>query len=241
MKYVNILALDRSRSTITNSFLSEFYGGYALGEVGRTIHPVGLENNSLCQSVCSCGSQLENCEFWGDILSAENVSTAYINKVNELNSIVFDASKTIKHSRFLRSNFSDEELISVVLLRDFSGWSQSVKNAMDRNGEGSFSSIGANKHFLLSDIRLFLRNFLVTRYLEFMINNIRLIREANKYKYKYVISSSTDLTNFEFTGVDTCVHIVRGNRVRLSGQNYLQWTSCDSINVKFLKFLGRFL
>lgn len=241
MKYVNILSLDRSRSTITNTFLSEFYGGYALGEVGRTIHPVGSEQNSLRESVCSCGSQLENCEFWGDILSAENISKAYISKVRALDSVVFDASKTIKHSRFLRSNFPDEELISVVLLRDFSGWSKSVKNAMKRNGEGSFSSIGANKHFLLSDIRLFLRNFLITRYFEFMLNNLRLIQEARKYKYNYVISSSEDLINFEFNKVDTCVHILRGNRVRLSGQDYLQWTSSASLNVKLLKFLGRFL
>lgn len=241
MKYISILSLDRSRSTITNTFLAEIYGGYALGEVGRTIHPVGSEQKSLRESTCSCGSNLEHCEFWGDILKAKDISTAYITKVKELDSIVFDASKTIKHSRFLRSRFSDKELIAVVLLRDFSGWSKSVKNAMKRNGEGAFSSIGSNKHFLLSDIRLFLRNFLITRYLEFMLNNIRLIQEAKKYKYCYIITSSRDLINFEFTGVDTRIHIIRGNRVRLNGENYQKWTSSKSMNVKFLKFLGGFL
>lgn len=241
MEYINILSLDRSRSTITNTYLAEIHGGYALGEVGRTIHPVGSEQNALRESTCSCGADLEHCEFWGSILKAKDISTAYINKVKELNSIVFDASKTIKHSRFLRSSFSEEELVAVVLMRDFSSWSKSVKNAMKRNGEGAFSSIGSNKNFLLSDIRLFLRNFLITRYLEFMLNNIRLIHEAKKYKYCYIITSSEELINLEFTGVDTCTHILRGNRVRLNSENYQKWTSGKSINVRFLKFLSGFL
>ena len=47
MTYINILSLDRSRSTVVNIYLANLLSGYALGEVSSTIGPRFGEINSL--------------------------------------------------------------------------------------------------------------------------------------------------------------------------------------------------
>ena len=238
--YVNILSLDRSRSTITNMHLTDLYGGIALGEVGRTINPIGTEADFLKRgNKCSCGKLPSDCNFWSDIMTDENPYSKYIRKIQDESLTIFDSSKTIRHSRLIRTSFNHSNIMSICLIRDFKGWSTSILNAQKRNNEGLFINIFKNRYFVLSNVRLFLRKFLIARYLEYMITNVRLIHEARKYPLCSVVTDSSLLETYPIKRTKASIHILRGNRVRARSTMYKHWNCTDDLSVKILGFIDR--
>ena len=165
----------------------------------------------------------------------------YLNWIRDHDVNVIDSSKTIKHSRFLRSNISDDELLVLLVLRDFSGWSKSVVNAMQRQNEGAISNIGRNKGFILSDIRLYLRRFLVARYIEYMINNLRLMVEARKYSNRRLVTQSGDLLNIGLDQSDGCSHILRGNRASHNFTEMKNWDASQCLSVRLLRVIWKMI
>lgn len=236
--YINILCLDRSHSTIANEFLAEELNGIALGEVARIIAPKGKEANYFLQEHnCSCGKIAGVCLFWGDILKSREVWKTYSGKILVSKNLYIDSSKTIKHSRFVRKHFENGRLASVYLVRDFSSWSQSVLSAMQRNGEGRFGDIFGDKQFIFSNFRLFLRNIKLFRYLEYIINNIRLILESRKYKVSYMVGSSVELNIPKLCGEKYESHMLRGNRVKNKNEKMHKWDSGQDLNIGLFKLI----
>ena len=63
--YVFIISLERSGSTFLDLKIGSYDKFLSLGEIARTIKPhdpKGLE--SLKKHRCSCGKQINFCEFW---------------------------------------------------------------------------------------------------------------------------------------------------------------------------------
>ena len=238
--YVNILSLDRCRSTVINLQLSRIFGGYALGEVSRTIDPKGSERDYYKNNPkCSCGENSDRCSFWADILRSSSPVSEYLNWIKNHDFTVIESSKTIKHSRFLRSNICNDELLVLLVVRDFSGWSKSVVKSMQRQNEGSIRNIGKNKGFIFSDIRLYMRRFLVARYFEYMINNLRLMLEARKYSNKRLITQSNDLIDIGLDQSDGYSHILRGNRASQNFTGMKNWDASKCLSVRLLRVVWK--
>lgn len=239
-RYVNILSLDRSRSTITNIYLVERYGGIALGEVARTISPRGSERDFLRRGQpCSCGKPPISCEFWNDVIFDNDPRARYFRKISESGSTVFDSSKTIRHSKEIRRRLKNNNIMAICLLRDFEGWSTSVNKAQIRNGEGSLRQIFNNRYFILANVRLYLRRYRIPRYFEYIFTNIRLIREARAYPKSALVTDSSMLLDLDIEPSPASVHIVRGNRIGKKNNTYQHWSCTRDLSVKFLLLFDR--
>ena len=237
MVYINILSLDRSRSTIVNVYLAKVLNGIALGEVSSTIKPRFGERKSLSRSVCACGEKLSKCNFWNDILS-DNLSDLEFLKVTSRGTFI-ESSKTIKHSRWLRKN-SRNKLVGIFILRPFDEWSKSVLRVINNKQEGSFKDIFIQKGFRKASLRLFMRRFWIFRLFEYYSTNIRLFYEIQKYKSKFIIFSSKDLDQLLQFKNELGIysnHIIRGNRAKSLDVDLKYWDSDKCIQIKILKFL----
>lgn len=230
--YLNILSLDRSRSTVTNKYLANKYNAIALGEVARVISPRGNEKKFFNKiPTCSCGVIAKDCSFWGDIIKSINKKYKFLDYYLKNEFSFVESSKTIKHSKFLRENIDNKELISILLIRNFGEWSNSIVSAMQRNNEGKLSTIFNDGFFVSSNIRLYLRRFLIFRYFEYMLTNIRLVNEALKYKNSFLVTKSSQIENFKIYGTLADQHILRGNRAGFTNKNYKKWECNRSLNI----------
>ena len=243
MVYINILSLDRSRSTILNLYLSRVLNGIALGEVSSTIAPKYGEIKSLKSSACSCGKSRNDCNFWGKILSSSDVKSEFIKKTQD--GTFIESSKTIKHSKWLRTKYS-KNLVGIFLIRSFEEWSNSVLRVIKTKQEGLFKDIFIQKGFRKSAIRLFLRRIFLIRLIEYYLTNIRLIFEIQKYKEKYFIFASNDIQNllaFKDTNCKPINHIIRGNRAKKSFSTLNKWNSkeCFHVRLLYMIFIKRIL
>lgn len=234
MVYINILSLDRSRSTAVNSYLANILNGIALGEVSSTIGPKYGEIKSLSRNICSCGENSSSCIFWAPILRSSSVKCKFLRKIK--NGTFVESSKTIKHSKWLRENCKNT-LVGIFLIRSFNGWSNSVLRVINIKQEGSIKSIFTNKGFRKSALRLFLRRIFIFRLFEYYITNFRLIYEVKKYKQKFFVFSSDDLKNFSIfknNSSQMTNHILRGNRSGSDFTELLEWDSNSCFHVKFI-------
>ncbi len=235
MFYINILSLDRSRSTVLNLYLSNILNGIALGEVSSTINPKYGETKTLKLLKCSCGKNKNDCNFWATILNSSNVKSEFINKT-KIGTFI-ESSKTINHSKWLRKN-QKNNLVGVFLIRSFEGWSNSVIRVIKSKKEGSFKNIFTNKGFRKSALRLFLRRIYLIRLIEYYLTNIRLIIEVQEYKNKFYIFSSNDIKDLIIFKDDSGIsinHIIRGNRAKFSFSNLISWDSNQCFHARLIR------
>ena len=234
MTYINILSLDRSRSTVVNIYLANLLSGYALGEVSSTIGPKFGEINSLKNSICACGSKPYKCIFWSDILNSNNINMSFLKKTK--NGIFIESSKTIRHSRWLRKN-CENDLLGIFLIRSFSEWSKSVLRTIEIKQEGLLKNVLTQKGFRKSALRLFLRRIFIFRLFEFYITNIRLLKEVEMYNKKLLVFSSGDLNALikcKKNGKKFHNHIIKGNRAGFSFSKLIEWNSFECFHVRLL-------
>lgn len=237
MVYINILSLDRSRSTILNLYLSRILNGTALGEVSSTIFPKNGEIKSLQSSKCSCGESNNNCNFWSEILNSSNVKYEFLKKTKT--GTFIESSKTIKHSKWLRKNHSNN-LVGIFLIRSFDEWSNSVLRVIKIKQEGLFKNIFIQKGFRKSALRLFLRRIYLIRLFEYYLTNIRLIIEVKEYQNKYFIFSSSDIKNlflFKDLNGKALNHMIRGNRAKTSFSKLNKWDSKECFHVRLIYYI----
>ena len=228
--YFNILALDRSRSTISDIVISRKTAATSLGEVARVVSPLGNEKLFFAHEVkCTCGSQISKCEFWAKIFSSEDRVKSYFNSYISSKNSLCDSSKTIRHSQIVRRNIPDNELVGILILRDFTEWSRSVKRAIEAKSEGRFVQIFKDQKFWKASLRLAMRRFYICRVLEYIITNLRLAKELSNYSNRIIICGSQDFDEFDsFTNNSKNnsmfeKHIIRGNRIMLTGKEMDFW------------------
>ena len=235
MVYINILSLDRSRSTVVNLYLANIINGVALGEVSSTIGPKYGEINTLSKSICACGESVLDCKFWSPILGSKSIKLKFLKSTYSGNYI--ESSKTIKHSKWLRENCKNN-LVGIFLIRSFNGWSNSVLRVINNKQEGSFQAIFTEKGFRKSALRLYLRRIFIIRLLEYYLTNLRLIYETCKYKNKFFIFSTDDLKELSKFIEKSAVmenHICRGNRSGSELKELIYWNSNACWHVKLIK------
>lgn len=206
--YIFILGLDHSRTTITDIALGQKIGAISLGEVRRTISPRGHE--SINRTHCSCGSKYEECKIWQKFINGsllESKTTAII-----------DSSKEIKHYRLNLAENGD--VVTVLVLRKFRAWHASVLASRIRNNRSTLSSIIADRQFIKSNIRLYLRRFIFIAYTEWLLTQFRFLFAIKGQSY--VVSCKQDLERIAQRigkfDTESSRHIVRGNRVSLINQ-----------------------
>lgn len=241
MVYINILSLDRSRSTVVNVYLAKIINGIALGEVSSTINPKFGEKKSLSKAICACGCGLSKCNFWVNILNNKSSKSEFLKLTSKGNFV--ESSKTIIHSKWLRRNCSNE-LVGVFLLRSFNEWSKSVLRVINKKQEGSFKDIFIQKGFRKASLRLFLRRLWIFRLLEFYSTNIRLFYEIRNYKKKYIIFTSKDLGRLSKFKNEIGIysnHIIRGNRAGSTFSGLQYWDSRICIHIKILELIFNYI
>ena len=224
--YVFILGLDHSRTTVTDIVLGKKIGAISLGEVRRTISPRGKEVAN--RKICSCGSTYEGCEIW----------QKYANRslFESKNIAVIDSSKEIKHYRL---NFSkNDDVVTLLVLRKFRPWYASVLASRVRNNRNTIKSILTDKKFIMSNLRLYLRRFLVFAFAEWFMTHVRFLSAIRGKAYVVTCSADIDrianeLGKFESTA---SIHIVRGNRVSRGGQIELSNFDESGILQNFIKY-----
>ena len=209
--YIFILGLDHSRTTITDIVLGQKIGAISLGEVRRTISPRGQELGN--RNRCSCGNNYNECEIWQKFTNGSLLESG--------NTAIIDSSKEIKHYRL---NFAkNDDVVTVLVLRKFSDWHSSALASRVRNNRSTLRSIIADRQFIKSNLRLYLRRFVFIAYTEWLLTQFRFLF-AIKGK-SYVVTCSQDIERIAQRlgkfDVNASRHIVRGNRVSQSDQIYL--------------------
>lgn len=259
--YVAILALDHSRSTITDIFLGQQLSGLSLGEVRRTAFPVGGEVTRLEAVQCSCGRLVNECRFWSPILAKEGHERYVALLELALERCVFDSSKDIAHLKKLRiarlKSGIDVPIVPVVVIRSFSSWYISARKSLRREGRGHLSSLLEDRRFVLSSARLYCRRFRGIAAIEWAVTNARLIFACRGNGI--LVTSSDDLIRVPSMlarisnparpravpgeTVTHEKHIVRGNRVRSEdkGQVRIREFQVSSIVADAFRYLHRFV
>lgn len=224
--YIFILGLDHSRTTVTDIALGQKIGAISLGEVRRTISPRGQE--LVNRQRCSCGSRFEECETWqkfanGVLRESENTA-------------IIDSSKEIKHYRLNLAK--NDDVVTVLVLRKFSDWHASALASRARNNRSTLRSVIADRHFIKSNLRLYLRRFVFIAYTEWLLTQFRFLF-AIKGK-SYVVTCSQDIERIaqRLGKFDTyaSTHIVRGNRVSRSDQIHLSNFDESGLLQNFIKY-----
>ena len=177
--YILILGLDHSSLTITDIALGQKVGAISLGEVRRTISPRGQE--LMNRTHCSCGHKFEECEIWQKFTNGslfEREKTAII-----------DSSEEIKHYEL---NFPQTGIVvTVLVLRKFLDWHVSILASRVRNNRSTLRSVIADRQFIKSNLRLYLRRYVFIAYTEWLLTQLRFLF-AIKGK-AHVVTRSQDI------------------------------------------------
>lgn len=213
--YIFILGLDHTRTTVIDIHLAKELGAISLGEVRRTIYPRGGERAK--RQSCTCGKNFEKCQVWSEF-SQDPAEMVQKSQYSELHLV--DSSKDIKHYRSLNKYL--ESNITIITYRKFSNWYKSVRASRQREGRDKFRLVFSDRNFLLANLRIYLRGFVLIAWLEWLANNVRLM--INAKGDIYFISSKEDLDNaiamlknkYECNPQNFSQHIIRGNRVAYS-------------------------
>lgn len=242
MRYVFILSLDHSRSTIIDLSIADRLGGISLGEVRRVVSPSEGERKKIGR--CSCGEVRSRCNFWSRY--AENFELLFTNSSLE-NRTLIDSSKEIQHFQKFSSIAAKNGVLvdALVVVRTFSEWFESVSAANRRHGVDFSWALFKKADHKLALIRLLLRRVRLIAYLEWLITNVRLIYAARS-KNSYLITENNDLdeyidsltTSFRY---DSEQHILRGNRLIVSGGAPLRSFSLKPYERKYIKAAHHFL
>ena len=226
---VFILGLDHSRSTIVDLYLGEKFSYLSLGEVRRTLFPI--RNEKLKIDSCACGKNFHDCGVW-ELITSRDYKTTLLDTELQL----IDSSKDLAHYVKFRDNVD----LVVVTYRSFKNWYPSVVKSLTREGRH-----GLNKIFKVSsssDLRLYMRNFRLLAFLEYLTTHIR-ICFILVGRRKTLIASSEDLENVQLQFNDGYLlhgnHIVRGNRISKSSDIRLRKFDESDIFSKILNYLWR--
>lgn len=224
--YIFILGLDHSRTTVTDIALGQKIGAISLGEVRRTISPRGQE--LVNRQRCSCGSRFEECETW------QKFANGVLHETE--NTAIIDSSKEIKHYRLNLAKYDD--VVTVLVLRKFSDWHASALASRARNNRSTLRSVIADRQFIKSNLRLYLRRFVFIAYTEWLLTQFRFLF-AIKGK-SYVVTCSQDIERIAQRlgtfNTNASRHIVRGNRVSLSDQIHLSNFDESGLLQNFFKY-----
>ena len=242
MRYVFILSLDHSRSTIVDLSIADRLGGISLGEVRRVVSPSEGERKKIGR--CSCGEVRSRCNFWSRY--AENFELLFTNSPLQ-NRTLIDSSKEIEHfQKFSSMAAKNGVLVDVlVVVRTFPEWFESVSAANLRHGLHFNWALFKEADHKLALIRLLLRRVKLIAYLEWLITNIRLIY-ATRSKNSYLVTENNDLDEYigsVETGrqYDSEHHVLRGNRLIAGGRAPLRSFSLKPYERKFIKVAHHFL
>lgn len=220
--YVIILSMDHSRSTIADLAIAKELGGVSLGEVRRTLFAVGGERNRLEKAVCACGKPVEDCEFWGGLVRLPRNERIEALLARSDSDVLVDSSKDLRHSRALinAAAAGGVDVVTVTIVRRFGEWRRSALESLKREGRTVFSSVLADPKFRRANLRLYMRRYWASAFLEWVVTNLRLIFGATRGGL--LVLSSDDLAT-ALESLQSRVpggarrwrsHSVRGNRVR---------------------------
>lgn len=226
MKYVFILSLDHSRSTVLDMHLARHSGGVSMGEVRRTLWPSEGEKKNRID--CSCGAVWGQCSFWCRLDEDFVESCDYF--VNKMQLPLIDSSKELAHYARVSAMLQESKVPScaVILVREYSEWRASVVKSNSRHERGIRDLVGRGKEHRLSTLRLLLRSLPLFPYAEWCLTNFRLIWGARRGE-SVLVTSATDASQFAFKlrgGYERSnthsKHIVRGNRVARARSDELE-------------------
>ncbi|MCA9343181.1 sulfotransferase [Candidatus Saccharibacteria bacterium] len=225
-----ILSLGHSGSTVLDRTLASLPGAVGLGETYALLS--GKEQNfENTSSLCSCGNQLLQCEYWSGLKdlnkncqSPEEFINAYQQIIAHAQqqgySHIIDSSKKPWLLEYLNSaRFENVEIKTIYLVRDVRGWAASRRSLAAREGKSTILVfIRAVHNWFLNNLRLL--NFLkkgdytwsLLSYESFVLDHENSINSLTKYL-------NIDTSNAA-EGAD---HIVFGNRTKLNDQKHLRY------------------
>jgi len=150
MKYIYILGLEHSGTTLTDHLLSAHPEVVGLGEVAQFFSPSHMQNylerwgSFDVHDICSCGKRWSECEFWRPIenLNGSKSTASSASKYKALiehfkdyygdSSTIVDSSKSLSYLTELYSNLGELGLYKtdfsvVVCVKDPRGYVTSMK------------------------------------------------------------------------------------------------------------------
>ena len=163
-KIVFITSLERSGSTLLDISLSRHPDLVSFGEVARVLLPhCGNGMAAVVGRLCSCGSKVSKCQFWGPVtskirnqessLSLYNRYQIFLDHFNQIygpSKIPVDSSKFISAMEALIAmNQVTIELKLLFIIRDVRGWSKSSKESEKRKREIPYNKIFSKNFFSL--------------------------------------------------------------------------------------------
>ena len=157
MKYIYLVGLEHSGSTLVSKLISARENGVALGEVGQFLSPKLLQNyqkkwgSSGEAARCSCGQNWTECQFWSEQQYSWGMNTnasklsryqLYFEGVRNYYSdeiTIIDSSKWLSNLRFIVENIAElpidlSELSVVHVAKDVRSFVNSMHRKSDRNG-----------------------------------------------------------------------------------------------------------
>lgn len=239
MRYIFILSLDHSRSTVVDMYLARHSSGISMGEVRRTLWPT--EGEKLNRVDCSCGASWGQCDFWLRLDEGFAEGCDYF--VNKKQVPLVDSSKELAHYARVRAMLEESKIsyCAVILIREYFEWRKSVVKSNTRHGRGIRDLVGRGKEHRLSTLRLLLRGAVPFSYAEWCLTNLRLIWAARSGE-SFLITSATDAaklaaklgSGYEESNAHS-KHIVRGNRVARTRSDELEDFSASRFTVFLFK------
>lgn len=163
MKYVFIVGLEHSGTTLINHLLSSSVETIGLGEVASFFSPDHMNHYMDTWGeypdvkLCSCGQPWGNCPFWGRIISLNGLNSAvpiedkyrhmiqYIQSEFKERKIVIDSSKNISVLRTLVENaekigLKREDIFVVFMIKDVRSFTASILGK-DTSGTALLSAL----------------------------------------------------------------------------------------------------
>jgi len=156
LQIVYIVSLVRSGSTFLQYLLSAHPGIIGLGEIGLTIReyikPSGPSKLALS---CTCGEEPRSCPFWAPILqelrgrSKLEAFKLVLERFVKLfpGKVLLDSSKQFSYFKELYIPIIEAGYLNVTpkiifLVRDFKGWSFSIKRHLIKDGKANLWNAG---------------------------------------------------------------------------------------------------
>jgi len=127
-KIIYILSLPHSGSTVLDYYLSFHKDILGLGEIYSVLKGKKFSFEQT-HSICSCGLDMNDCNFWSSFLKEFKKSFG--------KNVIVDSSKDLAHLKptipLLKNNLAD--LRVVFLIRDARGWAKSITEIEKKRGK----------------------------------------------------------------------------------------------------------
>lgn len=167
MKYLYIVGLEHSGTTLLSHLLSQHPSFLALGEVGSFFSSAHMDHyfsnwgSYSDATLCSCGSEWADCEFWSELIYLAGHQTRtmslvekykllfeHIRKNHPPETVVIDSSKSISTLKMLLENKANlgidvDDIFVLHAVKDVRNFATSIGNKIN------------NKNSLLANYRSF--------------------------------------------------------------------------------------